>query len=263
MKIIDSHTHLMVEPFQYLPGLPVSEFLDLMDKAEVNISVIFTIVGLIRDFSQHNDELAKVVRAYPTRLVGLGSVNPWYGDEALAEIHRCFAELNLSGLKLHPWFTGFLVNSELMNPICELAAKFDKPIFLHTGTLPGSAPLQVANLALRFPTVRFILGHMGLPDLWWEAVAAAVRHPNIYLETAGAHSLSIKRAVELLGAERVLFGSDSPFGGSNNVFFQLKKITLLDFSLQEQKQIFGLNAARIFDIPVDRTTNLNRSRRKE
>ncbi len=248
MTIIDSHTHLMVRPFQYLSGMPIGDFLNLMDKAEVDVSVIFSIAGLVRDFGKHNDELSQIVAAHPGRLVGLGSVNPWYGEEALTEIRRCFTKLNLSGLKLHPWFTGFLVNSDVMHPICELAAKYDKPIFLHTGTPPGSAPLQVANLALRFPTVTFVLGHLGLPDLWWEAVTAAARHPNIYLETAGAHSLSIKRAVEMLGARKVLFGSDSPFGGANNVFFQRQKIAMMGFSEQEQQQIFGLNAARIFRI---------------
>ena len=64
------------------------------------------------------------------------------------------------------------------------------------------------------------MAHLGLPDLWWEAIATAKRHPNVYLETAGAHSLSIKRAVEILGPSKVLYGSDAPFGGRNNIFFQ-------------------------------------------
>jgi predicted TIM-barrel fold metal-dependent hydrolase len=109
--------------------------------------------------------------------------------------------------------------------------------------------LQVGNLASRHPNVTFVMAHLGLPDLWWEAVAAAQRHRNIYLETAGAHSLSIKRSVELLGPERVLFGSDSPFGGRNNVFFQRDKILMLDFPEQDQNQIMRLNAARVFNIP--------------
>lgn len=249
MKIIDSHTHLMTKPFQYLQGLPINEFVQLMDEAEISVSVIFTIVGLIQNFRAHNDELAEIVARYPDRLVGLGSVNPWYGEEAVDEVRRCFTELGLAGLKLHPWFTGFLVNSPSMDPICEVAAEFDKPIFLHTGTPPGSAPLQVGILASRHPNVTFVMAHLGLPDLWWEAVAAAQRHRNIYLETAGAHSLSIARAVELLGPERVLFGSDSPFGGRNNVFFQRDKIRMLDFPEQDLIQIMSLNAAKVFEIP--------------
>src|SRR5262245_61594618 len=143
MRIIDSHTHFMPDGFQYLTGLPVDEFLALMDEADIDVSVLFTLTGLIRDFQVHNEELARVVHAHPTRLVGLGSVNPWYGDDAVREVRRCFEELGFAGLKLHPWFTGFLVNSPVMYPICEVAAEFDKTIFLHTGTPPGSAPLQV------------------------------------------------------------------------------------------------------------------------
>ncbi|MBW7883516.1 MAG: amidohydrolase family protein, partial [Caldilineaceae bacterium] len=93
MRIIDSHTHLMQEGFQYLAGMPVDEFLDLLGEADIETAVIFTLTGLIRDFQAHNDELAEVVAAHPGRLVGLGSVNPWYGEEAVREVRRCFTEL--------------------------------------------------------------------------------------------------------------------------------------------------------------------------
>ena len=248
MITVDSHTHLMQEPFQYLTGLSADRFMALLDEAEIDVAVVFTLVGLIRDFREHNDELARVLASYPGRLVGLGSVNPWYGGEALEEVKRCFEELGFAGLKLHPWFTGFLVNSDIMDPICEMAADSRKPIFIHTGTPPGSAPLQVGNLASRHPEVLLVMGHMGLPDLWWEAVAAAKRHANLYLETAGAHSLSIKRAVEILGSDRVLFGSDSPFGGWNNVYFQREKIAMLGLPKHDLENIMGLNASRIFNI---------------
>jgi predicted TIM-barrel fold metal-dependent hydrolase len=250
MRIIDSHTHLMEDGFQYLPGLSLNAFVNLMDNAGIDVSVIFTLAGLIRDFRAHNDELAEAVAEYPDRLVGLGSVNPWYGDEAVEEVRRCFTDLGFAGLKLHPWYTGFLVNSPVMDSVCEVVAEFDKPVFLHTGTPPGSAPLQVGALASRHTRVVFVLGHLGLPDLWTEAVAAAQRHRNIYLETAGAHSLSIRKAVEILGPERVLFGSDSPFGGKNNVFFQRDKISLLGLPERDEERIMSLNAAEIFDVPT-------------
>ncbi len=255
MRIIDSHTHLMQDGFQYLAGMSVADFISLMDEAQIATSVLFTLTGLIRDFKIHNDELAQVVAAHPGRLVGLGSVNPWYGDDAVAEVRRCFEELNFAGLKLHPWFTGFLINSPVMYPICEVAAEFGKPILFHTGTPPGSAPLQVGILAADFPGINFVMAHLGLPDLWWEAVAAAARHPNIYLETAGAHSLSIQRAVEMVGPSRVLYGSDMPFGGRNNVFFQRDKINLIGFSEDELEQIMGGNAARIFGISDNSATS--------
>ena len=255
MKIVDSHTHLMDEPFHYLEGMRISDFINLMDEAEIDVSVIFTLVGLIRDFQKHNDRLATAISTNPKRLVGLGSVNPWYGDEAVDEVYRCFTKLGFAGLKLHPWFTGFLVNSPTMDPICKIAGEFGKPIFLHTGTPPGSSPLQVGNLAERFPDVVFVMAHLGLPDLWWEAIAAARRHPNLYVETAGAHSLSISKAVEILGSNRVMFGSDAPFGGKNNVFFQRDKIHLLNFTEQDTLNIMGLTAARVFDIRIGAEKN--------
>ena len=248
MTIIDSHTHLMPRGFHYMSGMPLDEFVAMLDSAEIERAVIFTLEGLVRDFQRHNDELAGAIQRYPNRLVPLGSVNPWFGEDALDEVERCLTSLGFKGLKLHPWFTGFLANSPLMDGICEVAAKHGKPILFHTGTPPGSAPLQVGVLAERHPTNVFVLAHLGLPDLWPEAIAAAKRYPNLYLETAGAHSLSIRTAVEILGADRVLYGSDAPFGGSNNVFFQRDKVRLLGFSSVDMAKIMGDNARRVFGI---------------
>lgn len=250
MYIIDSHAHLMQDPFHYMDRMPVDDFIALLDDAGIQKTVLFTLTGLVRDFQLHNDELAGVVARHPDRLVGLGTVNPWYGDEAVQEAERCFTELGFSGLKFSPWYQGFLVNSSVMHPICELAEKHDKTLFIHTGTPPGSSPLQVGNLALAYPNVRIVMAHLGLPDLWWEAVVTAARHPNVYVETAGAHSLSIKRAVEILGTHKVLYGSDAPFGGRNNLFFQRDKILLLDLPDTDLERIMALNTAEVFKISL-------------
>lgn len=100
---MDSHAHLMQDPFHYMESMPVDDFIALLDDAEVQKTVLFTLTGLVRDFQRHNDELADFVARHPDRLVGLGTVNPWYGDGAVQEAERCFVELAFAGLKFSPW----------------------------------------------------------------------------------------------------------------------------------------------------------------
>jgi predicted TIM-barrel fold metal-dependent hydrolase len=123
-------------------------------------------------------------------------------------------ELGCRGFKLHPWWTSFPANSPAALAVARKGDELGVPFLIHSGTPPTSTPLQIAEMARVAPHATFILGHMGLPDLWKEALHAAARYPNILLETCGTPSLAIQVAVERLGPERVVYGSDMPFGGA-------------------------------------------------
>ena len=64
-----------------MSGMPLDEFVAMLDSAEIDRAVIFTLEGLVRDFQRHNDELAGAIQRYPNRLVplGLGESLVWRG----------------------------------------------------------------------------------------------------------------------------------------------------------------------------------------
>lgn len=243
--IIDSHNHLF-DQFVYMQGCHVNEIIKQMDQLKIDKSIVFTLRGLFQDFRLANDEIAKVAASFQHRLIPFGTFNPWFEDEALDEMDRCVNNLSLKGFKLHPWFTSFPINSKLMDPIASKLNQLGVPVFIHSGTPPWSEPLQIAEFAKKANKITIIMGHMGLPDLWQEAIVAAEQASNILLETSGAHSLAITTAVERLGASRVVFGSDMPFGGRENQLFQLVKIRHLKLKASEEQAILGGNLARVF-----------------
>jgi hypothetical protein len=149
------------------------------------------------------------VRRHPDRLYAFATANPWYGQRAVAELRRALGA-GARGIKLHPALQGFLLCDELVYPIVELAAELGVPIFFHTGTPAFAQPMQLSELAMRFPNVKFIMGHMGSTDFKLEAVDAGVLSPNIYLDTSWILPELVTKAVAAVGADRVLFGSDSP-----------------------------------------------------
>src|SRR5690606_39881383 len=148
-------------------------------------------------------------------------------------------QLGFKGVKLHPWMTGFPIHSEMVHPVMERIARYGVPVIVHSGTPPWSEPLQIAEMAGAHPDVPIILAHMGIIDLWKEAIDAARRHPNIWLETAGTPGSAIRIAVEELGPERVVFGSDSPYGGRGGHRFQLNKIRYLGLGERAEELILG------------------------
>jgi uncharacterized protein len=122
-----------------------------------------------------------------------------------------------------------------------------------------SNPLELHAIALAYPRVRFIVPHFGA-GYFREALMLADLCPNVYLDTSSSNSwmryegLDLKtvfrRALDLVGAGRLLFGSDSSFfpRGWNCEIFETQTRTLLDLGIgsEDARLIFGENLERLF-----------------
>ena len=172
-------------------------------------------------------------------------VNPMYPDEAVREIERCVGRERMVGVKL--WVARRATDAGL-DPILAQAVQWDVPVLQHawrktTGNLVGeSFPADVADMARRHPQARIIMAHLnGCNPRGIEAVASCA---NICIDTSGGDPESgiVELAVERLGAERVVFGSDAPirhFGVS------LAKVLGADLAPAQKCAILWNNAARL------------------
>jgi predicted TIM-barrel fold metal-dependent hydrolase len=121
---------------------------------------------------------------------------------------------------------------------------------VHSGTPPHTEPLQIATLADIFPDATIILAHAGLSETYAaDARAAAKRHDNVYLETSCLPAGYTGMAIRELGADKVMFGSDSPWNVTET---ELGKIKVLELSDEENRKVLGGTAARIFGIDRSR-----------
>ena len=160
-----------------------------------------------------NDYVLKMRDIAPDVFMPFCYVNPMFSDESVAEIDRCVGGERMCGVKL--WVARRATDSGL-DPIMQRAVELDVPVLQHawektTGNLPGeSFPWDVADLARRHPDARIIMAHLngcGLRGL--EAVADC---ENLVVDTSGGDPESgmVEAAVNVLGAGRVVFGSDAP-----------------------------------------------------
>jgi hypothetical protein len=205
--VVDGHCHLGIgHEYQQTEDNLLHE----MDTYQVDQAVVCPVDRCIAvDNREGNDTILAAVRRHPDRLYAFATANPWYGQRAVAELRRALGA-GARGIKLHPALQGFLLCDELVYPIVELAAELGVPIFFHTGTPAFAQPMQLSELAMRFPNVKFIMGHMGSTDFKLEAVDVGVLSSNIYLDTSWILPELVTKAVAAVGADRVLFGSDSP-----------------------------------------------------
>jgi uncharacterized protein len=169
----------------------------------------------------HNRFYAACVRGHPDRLAAFAALHPAAGREAtLAEVRRARDE-GLIGLgELSPHSQGHGLDDPVFRDALALAAELRLPVNFHvtdpsSKNYPGRVETPLADftrLAREFPRTTFILSHLGglLPfvDL------SAVSRPNLFYDTAAMPLIYppevLRRMLDVVGAERVLFGSDYP-----------------------------------------------------
>jgi len=186
-----------------------------------------------------NSYVAAAVSHHPDRLIGFAVASPWYGRKAVAELERAF-ELGLSGLKIFPAVQGFILADPQIFPLIEFAEKVGWPVYCVTGTPICAMPLQLAELAERYPGVNFIMGHGGFCDFWNDIPDALSRCPNLFIETSYVLPSQISAWIKEAGIRKFVFGSDFPF---SSLDLEIKKINLLGEAVDKQR-IFRRNILR-------------------
>ncbi len=268
MEIIDTHAQLWTaEAIMSMPeamregyvrifgsNLPtMADTMADMDAAGVMKSVILAVDAETNwGYRVSNELVAEAVRANPDRLIGFASVDPHKGDESLKELRRAVEQDGMKGLKLLPHLAGCPVNDRVMYPLYEEAGALGIPVLFHMGTqfhtgtkLKFCRPIDVDDVAVDFPDVKFIIAHFGWP--WYEeALAVAHRNLNVYFNIAG---WAPKRIPEFVFSyikgpvkEKALLGSDYPLVSRQRVMKELSDIDLPD---DTRERLYYKNALEV------------------
>ncbi|HIC88648.1 MAG TPA: amidohydrolase [Anaerolineae bacterium] len=237
--LIDAHCHVG-EGVHY--RLMPEELLAQMDELGIDRALLVpTDRHIAVDNVEGNDLLLRTMERWPDRFWGLATVNPWYGDRAVTELHRS-VRAGLVGLKLHPILQGFLLCDPLVYPVVEAAIELSVPIYFHTGTPVNALPLQLAELAQRYPGGRFIMGHMGNPDFWLDVPMALSQAPNLWAELSPNLPAAVDRVVHKGFADRLVFGSDAPM---TDLRLEVMKIQYWQVSEEQRAAIMAGNLLRL------------------
>lgn len=245
-----------------------------MDRNGVDVGLVQARPGYVS-----NDLVAEGPRKHPGRLLGLARIghdqeaagyhkNPEeVRAELVAEVERCLTKLNMVGIG--EIFIRSLTKeihyeriADDLDPLMQVAAKHDVPIQFPTAwsQFPGGLyygdPLWVDEVALRFPKVPIILTKMGrsIQRYFDAAMTVAMRNVNVYFDVVGTNPQHLRFAVDKIGADRILFGTDWSatwrWISVPTTLHQLRMKVVDDAKLSdgERRKILGENAARIFKL---------------
>jgi hypothetical protein len=191
-----------------------------------------------------NKGLAKAIRKYP-RFIAFAMVNPDGPGGGVPELERAVKDWGMRGLKLQPQRHGYEVDGNAPLRLMKCAEKLGIPVSIHSGT-QACLPWQIAHLAKKFPTVPVIMNHMGYRYYVDGAIYTAMETPNLYLDTVLVSMPGyLRMAVDKVGADRIVYGSDFPTGHPSSMIATLKAAGL---SARDEALVMGDNMARIMKI---------------
>ncbi len=197
-------------------------------------------------FHPRNDMVRAIVDAVPGAW-GLVWVNP-REEGHLDAACELLEHPRFLGVKLHPLLDGYHPNDPMLHPLYEALVERDLPVLVHCGHPIFTLPWSIEEAVVEFPALRLILGHMGHGNIVYinGAIDVAERNPHVFLETSGMpmHT-KIKEAVERVGPERVLYGSDAPF---HHPSVELQKVRVSGLSDADVNRVLGENSIRLFGV---------------
>jgi len=236
--------------------------------------------ALIASVPGDEDSVAAAVARYPDRFWGFFMANPLAQGgtaDGIERVQRALAGGLLQGVCLFPAMHRYSIADPRVRPIFEAAAAYPGAVvFVHCGVLtvgvrrklglPSlfdmrySNPIDLHAVATEFPGVNFVIPHFGA-GYFREALMLCDLCPNVYLDTSSSNSwlryqteeLDLKdvfrKALEVAGPRRLLFGSDSSFfprGWHAQIFqTQVQALCGIEIAADHAGMILGGNLERL------------------
>jgi predicted TIM-barrel fold metal-dependent hydrolase len=202
-----------------------------------------------------NDQVAEIVRQFPGRFYGVAAVNLEKPVEAVRELDRAVRELGFKALRVIPWLWKLPPNDRLYYPLYVKCIELDIPFCTqagHTGPLmpsePGRPVPYLDEVALAFPELKIVAGHIGFP--WTdEMIGVAWKHENVYIDTSAYlpryYPPQLLHYLKTYGRNKVLFGTNFPHLSFERCVAQARE---LDLPEAIQAKFFYENARRVFKL---------------
>lgn len=278
--IIDFHTHIFPDKIsaevveklsstsktKYFSDGTLNGLIKSMQNAEINFSVILPVATHTAQVEKINNSAALLnEKFFAQGIISFASLHPDF-ENYRAEISR-IKNLGFKGLKVHPVYQDTNLDDKKFLNIFDRAAELDLIVVTHAGLdigFPGKincSPRMARNVIETIGDFKFVLAHMGGWKNWAE-VLNILADKKIFLDTSFStgkiqprkdftwrdedlnllDEKNFMQFIKVFGADKILFGTDSPWTSQIDSINFIKKIPATD---ADKNKILGLNAQKL------------------
>jgi len=244
--IIDMHAHIGTYPDNHNYDGDADRVVSLAEKANIDVTVVSHYQALFakdtETLLQANDNAYKVVTK-KTKLAMWVVLNPlfsesWRQAEEMLKYNKCI------GVKIHPELHNYNITKHI-DKILGFSSRRRAVFLSHAGD-KNSNPLKIGEASSSYPDSIFIMAHLGNEIDVYDSTTHIdailnSKSKNLFTDTSSSRSIYngyLERAVDKIGAGKILFGSDSPihFAPSQTI-----RVTMSDLTPEEKELIMGKN----------------------
>jgi uncharacterized protein len=165
--------------------------------------------------------------------------------DVIDEMTEHYQKWKFKGIKLHQCWERFKIDSDLFSKIADFAERHELPIFIHLSSKRDVAALL--DFTRKRPEVCIVVGHLIGLELF---ISARMNSYKCLFDLSPFPLISDYRillALKHLGSERLVLGSDTPYG-KDSLRKGIARIRALSISEEEKNRILGDNIARILKL---------------
>jgi predicted TIM-barrel fold metal-dependent hydrolase len=208
-------------------------------------------------YQRINDQMADLVGKHSGKLYGLATVDAFSGDDGARELTRAVKELKLRGVFVESAKRDLLLGAKETRPTLAAAAALGVPVFVHPltdaelhkrfskigrvgvrlarGTINSAALIELLEGGTfdEIPKLQIVMTTLAMGGILLaggfgngsgiRSDAPALTRRHVYIDTMGIHPAVVRCAVDLLGADHVLMGTDWPIVVEKSVPERLQK----------------------------------------
>lgn len=269
---IDTHIHIGGEAV----GFQMSEktVIESIQKYQINYAIVSNADAaelnhhqeLLPEKLQISQEAAlkrtlNFARKYPDKIGVAVWVKP-YTQGVTQELENMIRD-NLDiiyAIKLHPFHSNIAPTEKRVIPYLELAIKYHLAIVSHTGGCEAASPTHLYEAAKLYPSIPFVMVHMGLGSDNKEALELLGKADNLYGDTTWVPMETTIEAIKRYGSKKMLFGSDAPIDGLDTYFCNPKgeRSIYQDYfhvlpekiDTEAYEDLMYRNAVNLFGLPI-------------
>lgn len=236
---------------QNFTEVPVEYTVDAMKNGGVQKALISAWYGPNGALISNEDVLGATLK-YPDLFVGIASCDLRNPVEAVKTLRRYVSEHSFKGLRIVQWLWELPCTHPLYYPLYAACVELGVPVCLQvglTGPLRSSEsgrPLHIERIALDFPDLKIVCGHIGYP---WHAemIAFATKFPNVFIDTSAykpnRYPSELVSYMKTNGKRKVMFGTNYPMLTPEVC---LKELDVLGLDDQTKDLFLYENAVSVF-----------------
>ena len=281
--IIDMHTHIfpdkiasdVIEKLSRVAKISahtngtLAGLKNSMDAAQINLSVILPVATNTHQVEKINSSAAELNEKFSDAgIFSFGCIHPDFANvrAELSRVKNC----GLKGIKIHPVYQDINLDDAKFLRIFDRAAELDLIVVTHAGLDIGfpnvirCSPQMIRHVVDAIGNFKFVAAHMGG---WrnWSDVLELLADTKIFIDTAFSTGEIVPRNdfvwkpddlklldaekfltfVKIFGADRILFGTDSPWSSQKVSVDFIKNLPLAE---DDKAKILGLNAQKLLEV---------------